>query len=168
MMIQSGHIRLRRLHQDDADWVLRLNNDALWQRFIGDRGVTDLDSAKQYIMQCNKSWETNGFGLLAVEDTEHDQAFGMCGFVTRDSFDWPDLGFALLPEARGKGIIKGAVKALCAWACENKLSSRITAMTHLDNKASQRILISAGFTRIGTICHNGKQEYLYWRDLPEE
>lgn len=165
MMIQSGHIRLRRLHQDDAQWVLRLNNDALWQRFIGDRGVTDLASAKEYIMACNKSWETNGFGLLAVEDTEHDQPFGMCGFVTRDSFDWPDLGFALLPEARGKGIIKNAVKTLCGWASETHLSDRITAYTHVENKASQRILVSAGFRKVGVSCTGDSEQYLYWKDI---
>lgn len=165
MMIESEHVRLRRLHQDDAGWVLRLNNDALWQRFIGDRGVSDMASAKDYIMACNKSWETHGFGLLAVEDKAHGNPFGLCGFVTRDDFDWPDLGFALLPEARGKGIIKNAVKTLCGWAIDTHLSDRITAYTHRQNKASQRILVSVGFKKIGTVCKGDDLQYLYWKSL---
>lgn len=59
------------------------------------------------------------------------------------------IGYSLRPEFRGKGIATRAVNLLCEWAFENVGVVRIIAGTFPENRASQRVLERAGFTREG-------------------
>ncbi len=65
---ETERLRLRRLTRDDAPFILRLVNEPSWLRFIGDRGVHDLDEARQYIIGGpQRLYATYGFGLFLVE-----------------------------------------------------------------------------------------------------
>ena len=44
---ETDRLRLRRLEAADASFILRLVNEPSWLRFIGDRGVHDLDGARR-------------------------------------------------------------------------------------------------------------------------
>jgi ribosomal-protein-alanine N-acetyltransferase len=61
------------------------------------------------------------------------------------------IGYALLPNERGKGYGSEAVKIIVDYLFLSKNIVRIQAETHPENKASQRILEKAGFNKEGTI-----------------
>ena len=62
--IETQRLRIRRLRGDDAPFVLELVNEPAWLRFIGDRGVQDLDGARAYIAEGPAaSYARHGFGL---------------------------------------------------------------------------------------------------------
>jgi len=62
-----------------------------------------------------------------------------------------EIGFALIPSERGKGYCTEAVKIMLDYLFASKEIVRIQATTHVENKASQKVLEKAGFTREGTI-----------------
>jgi len=62
--------------------------------------------------------------------------------------DGPYLYYALLPEARGRGLVTSAVVALTGWAFAQG-EPRVHAVTRLDNGASERVLERASFARVG-------------------
>jgi len=62
-----------------------------------------------------------------------------------------ETGFALIPSERGKGYCTEAVKIMVDYLFVSKEIVRIQATTHVENKASQKVLEKAGFTREGTI-----------------
>lgn len=151
MNLSTERFCLRLPQHSDKDWIYTLNTDPLWMRFIGDRGVKVPDDALRFVDVVLKQHDSWGYGLLAVEDKVTGEAVGMCGLVNRDLFDYPDLGFALLPEARGKGVIDEVAPAVLNWAKAMGYTT-ITAMTHPQNLASQKVLLRIGYQRQGTLC----------------
>jgi len=78
------------------------------------------------------------------------------------SFAW-EIGIALLPEWRGRGIGWRAQAIFCSYLFENTSVQRIEASTHAENAAEQRSLEKAGFTLEGVMRaaeYRGGQ----WRD----
>ena len=58
-----------------------------------------------------------------------------------------DLGYAIMPQAKGKGIASEAVRAVCQYAFEHAGVTAINAYALADNKGSIRILEKTGFVR---------------------
>lgn len=58
-----------------------------------------------------------------------------------------DLGYAIMPQAQGKGIASEAVRAVCQYAFEHAGVTAINAYALADNKGSIRILEKTGFVR---------------------
>ena len=139
---------LRPLTYSDQHWILALQQDALWQKFIGSRNVNSVEDACDYISKTNAQREEWGYGLLAVELNETKQPLGVCGLFNRFSFVCPDLGFAMLPEARGKGVCLEACQCVIDWSAL-KGYRFLTAMTHPENIPSQNLLSRLGFEKQG-------------------
>src|SRR5262245_31279200 len=95
LVLQTPRLLLRDFSSDDAEFVLRLLNEPSFLRFIGDKGVRNLDDARKYLTNGPiASYEKNGFGLYVVALQEEGTAIGMCGLIKRDGLPDPDVGFA--------------------------------------------------------------------------
>jgi len=166
MEIRTPRLLLTPLQFDDYEWVLTINQDPLWLQFIGDRGVSNAADAKEYIYRINTQLSEWGYGLLAVKCRKTHQALGLCGLINRYAFTCPDLGFALLPHARGQGIVFEAAHSVIEWARVNRHFPFITAMTHPENARSQHVLEQLGFQKQGTFFDKGLPgQHLYWQPL---
>lgn len=104
-------ISLRPVTLNDSPFILELTSDKDWLINIGDRGVCDVTTAEHYISDSLLSaYKTEGLGLMGIEDEKSGELAGLCGLLQRDYFDFPDLGFALLPRFRGLGFTIAAAK----------------------------------------------------------
>lgn len=72
-----------------------------------------------------------------------------------------EIGYGLIPEARGQGYASEMLTALCRWLLNKDTVSRITALTLPDNWASMRVLEKAGFRRVGEEV-NDAGRFLLW------
>ena len=71
MILGTRGLRVGRLVEDDAPFMLAVLNDEAFIRFIGDRKVRTDDEARVYIRNgAMASYESNGFGLYLVESKE--------------------------------------------------------------------------------------------------
>ena len=61
-----------------------------------------------------------------------------------------EIGYWLLPEARGRGVATQVARVLAEWGFELGLE-RVEARTFVENVPSQRVLERAGFTREGLL-----------------
>ena len=142
---------LRELNVDDAAFALRLTTDDEWLRFIGDRGVTDIASAKDFILnRIRPAYLKPNMGLMGIVDEATQALVGVCGLLQREYLSQPDLGFALLPEARGNGFVQAAAKQCIARAASSGINT-LFAITTMDNQASQSSLLKLGFRADGVI-----------------
>ena len=89
------------------------------------------------------------FGHYRVSRAVDGLAIGGIGFKGQPANGSVEIGYGLVPSARGNGYATEAVRALVALARQQGLA-RIVADTHEDNIASQRTLERAGFTHTGT------------------
>lgn len=147
IVTETDRLILRRLCADDAAFILELVNDPDWLRFIGDKGVRNLDDARAYIENGPVAmYGKHGFGLWRVELKHGGTPIGMCGLIKRDTLDDVDLGFAYLPRFRGHGYAREAAAATLAHGAARIGLRRIVAITSLDNAASGRLLEAVGLT----------------------
>lgn len=165
MNIQTTRLQLRPLDFNDSGWVLALNRDPMWLKYIGCKGILTLDDARDYIAQTHAQQQEWGYGLLAIECKKTQQPLGVCGLFNRFAFSCPDLGFALLPEGRGKGVCLEACSGVVGWAKRQGFEF-LTAMTHPENKASQHVLQRLGFNRRGHYYDKAfPGQTLFWLNL---
>lgn len=144
--IETSRLKLRWLSMDDAAFIHRLVNDPQWLRFIGDKQVHDLDGARDYIESGPRTmYQQFGFGLNLVSLKGDTTSIGICGLLKRDSLAEPDLGFAFLPEYRGRGYAQEAAEAVLHHGFSMPEQRRIVAIVDTGNQASIRLLEKLGF-----------------------
>ena len=62
-----------------------------------------------------------------------------------------EVGYWLLPPARGRGVARRAVAMLCAWAFDTCEVNELELTTLPGNEASERVALACGFNAAGTI-----------------
>lgn len=154
VILQTKRLTLSTLSTDDAPFILELLNTPNWLRYIGDRGIFNLERAENYIQQGpQKSYAQFGFGLWRVMRTDDNMPLGVCGLLKRDTFDDPDIGFAFLPEYEGQGLAFESSHAIVEYAATTLQLKRIIAITTKENQRSLNLLNRLGlsFERIITL-----------------
>ena len=93
--------------------------------------------------------EQRPFGFYRITRLADGLAVGGTGFKGQPDSGCVEIGYGLAPSARGHGYAAEAVNALLSLAADHGLST-VIANTTLDNIASQRTLIRAGFGLVRT------------------
>ena len=93
--------------------------------------------------------EQRPFGYYRITRLADGQAVGGIGFKGPPDGGCAEIGYGLAPSARGHGYAAEAVIALLTVATHRGVL-RVIADTTLDNIASQRTLIRAGFRLVNT------------------
>jgi len=164
MVLETERLILRKLSTDDAEFILELLNEPSFLRYIGDKGVRNLDDARQYILNGPvESYERNGFGLYLVELKEARLPIGMCGLVKRESLTDPDVGFAFLPAHWLKGYAVESAAAVLAFAREALGLKRVLGITLPDNLGSINVLKKIGlkFEQMVRLSEDGEDLMLF-------
>lgn len=109
----------------------------------------DVGAVAGFLRATATQGEQRPFGYYRITRLADGQAIGGLGFKGRPDDGCVEIGYGLAPSARGHGYAAEAVIALLAVAADHGLS-RVTADTTVDNIASQRTVIRAGFHLVGT------------------
>ncbi|HEV2861565.1 MAG TPA: GNAT family N-acetyltransferase [Pyrinomonadaceae bacterium] len=151
-VLETERLVLRRVTAEDDAFILELLNDPEWIRFIGDRGIRTLEGARDYITNSFLAmYERHGFGLYLTELKGEGVPVGICGLIKRDSLADVDVGFAFLPQFRGKGYGYESAAAVLEYGRKTFGLKRIVAITSPDNGVSAALLEKLGFTYEGMI-----------------
>lgn len=143
--LETNRLRLREFTENDSPFILELLNTDGWIRYIGDRKINSLDTAKKYLIDGPiKSYTQYGFGLSMVELSDEKTPVGMCGLIKRDSLEDFDLGFAFLPEFTGKGYAFEIADACLNFAFHELKLNRVVAITLPENTACVSLLKKLG------------------------
>ena len=161
IVTETDRLILRRVTLADAPFILELLNDPDWLRYIGDKGVRNLDDARKYIENGPMAmYARYGFGLF-IAQLKDGTPIGMCGLLKRDTLEHADIGFAFLPAYRAKGFAGEAAAAALAWGKEECGLDKVVAITSLDNHASGRLLERLGLRFERTIQFSGEELKLF-------
>jgi RimJ/RimL family protein N-acetyltransferase len=108
--------------------------------------------------------EQRPFGYYRITRLVDGRAIGGLGFKGQPEGGGVEIGYGLVPSARGHGYAAEAVIALLTVAAEHGVS-RVIADTTLDNIASQRTLIRSGFRLVSTDVELHRYEVLIQADV---
>ena len=106
------------------------------------------------LMWIERQWgrADNGEGLsLAIADADSGEALGAVVLLLRRQPRTAELGYWLIPRARGRGLGSRAVALLAPWAVIDARLARVEALVVPQNIASQRVLEKARFRREGLL-----------------
>jgi RimJ/RimL family protein N-acetyltransferase len=137
----TERLLIRPIKVTDKNFILDLLNTQGWLQFIGDRKVKDNIDAEKYIQNIldNKNFFYNIF-----EIRETKQPVGIITFLYRDNQQFPDIGFAMLPEFDKKGYAYEATKKYLEEIANEKTVNKVIAITLPDNTKSIRLIEKLG------------------------
>ena len=151
-LLETERLLLSPLSYDDAGFIFELVNEPSFKRYVGDKGVHNLDDARQYLREGPiGSYATHGFGLYRVTLRDNGEPLGICGLVKREGFDDPDLGFAFLKAHWSNGYAYESSVAVLDYGRNVLGLQRIIAMADGDNASSTRLLEKLGFEFEGMV-----------------
>jgi RimJ/RimL family protein N-acetyltransferase len=93
--------------------------------------------------------EQRPFGYYRITRLSDGRAIGGIGFKGQPDGGVVEIGYGLAPSARGHGYAAEALIVLLTVAADHGLS-KVIADTTLDNVASHRTLVRAGFLLVST------------------
>lgn len=163
-VLETHRLILRWFTVDDAAFIHELLNEPAWKRYIGDRGINSIESARHYLETVPiASYELHGFGLYAMQQKLDMKLVGMCGLIKRGGLDDVDIGFAVLSRFEGQGLAAEAAAATIAYSRDTLGLKRVAAITSIDNERSARLLERLGmhFERMVRLSEDAEQLRLY-------
>jgi RimJ/RimL family protein N-acetyltransferase len=144
-ILQTERLYLRELELSDAPFIIQLVNSPGWLQYIGDRNIKDIKQAEDYLVNGPlKSYSELNYGLSLVALRNTHLSIGMCGLLKRNYLDHPDIGFAFLPDAMGKGYAFEITTALKQHAATQWGIEKILAIVQSDNDRSIQLLEKLG------------------------
>ena len=163
-IFETERLLIKPTLEEDAVFILELLNTPKWIKYIGDRNVKTVASAKEYIKtkmlpQLKKLGYSNYTVIRKVDSVK----IGTCGIYDRDGIEGVDIGFAFLPKYEKNGYAFESVNQLKNKAFNEFGLPLINAITVKDNLASQKLLEKLGLTFIKKIhIPNDKEELLLY------
>jgi RimJ/RimL family protein N-acetyltransferase len=127
----------------DVEDLLAMHADPLTQRVFGETARAEIE---EWVERSEREWDERGHGHLAIVD----RADG--SFLGRSSLRfWPELketevGWVLMPGARGRGVATEAGRACVEWGFRDFALPYVTAMIAPDNDASLAVARRLGMT----------------------
>ena len=144
-ILETARLVLRTIGVDDAPFFLELVNDPAFHEYICDRGIRTLEAARDAIEKGPVLMQaTLGHSIYLVELKSDATPVGMSGLIKRDTLDDVDIGYAFLPQYRGKGYAYEAAEAVLAHARRDVHLRRLVAITSPGNAGSIALLTRLG------------------------
>ncbi|MET4225621.1 GNAT family N-acetyltransferase [Oerskovia enterophila] len=119
------------------------------------RAMEDIDEAEAWIVSRHESWTHEVAGDWAVESEG-----AVVGRVALHHLDLHEgggeVGYWVLPAARGRRVAPRAVGVLVDWAFGDLGLHRLRLVHSTQNEASCKVALAAGFTPEGTLRESGR------------
>jgi RimJ/RimL family protein N-acetyltransferase len=147
MIVETPRLRIRELTVDDAEFIFRLVNEPSFVENIGDKGVRNLEDARQFILAGPwASHRERGYGQFLVELKEGGDPIGVCGLLFREALDVSDIGFAFLPKYWRRGYACESACAVIEYGRSTLGIEKIVGLTSEENVASIKALEKLGMS----------------------
>ena len=162
VVCETDRLIIRHLHLEDAKFIIRLLNEESFIRYIADKNVRTKTDAENYLLNGPlDSYKSIGYGLNLVELKSTGISIGMCGLLKRTELEYPDIGYAFLPEFCGMGFAHEAAISILNDGVTTHALQTILAVTSPDNLSSNALLSKIGFNCIGEMELYGLQNKVY-------
>jgi [ribosomal protein S5]-alanine N-acetyltransferase len=162
--LQSQRIQLRNFTLNDYGLLYQLDSNPAVMKFLGNGLPSTPERIRENLrLIVSKYEEWKSFGLWAAELKETNEFIGWFALKPLPKIGDIEIGYRLLPQYWGLGFATEGARLLRDYGFENLKLPKIVAITHLENKASQRVLIKNGFSETGLI----PNPYAY-DDFPEQ
>jgi ribosomal-protein-alanine N-acetyltransferase len=162
---ETERLTIRPTSEDDSEFIFELLNTPKWLKYIGDRNIKTVESAKDYIKEkMIPQLERLGYSNYTLISKQDNKKIGACGLYDREGLEGIDIGFAFLPEYENKGFAYESSNRLKEAAFNEFGIKAISAITIEENTSSRKLLEKLGFKLTGTTrIPNDDEELLLYK-----
>ncbi len=140
--LATGRLSIEPLTLQDGHFIFELLNTEGWLQYIGNRNITSVDKAGDYIQNILAK-ENTTYWVVQLKNGKNK--IGIVTFIQREHLQHPDLGFAFLPQFCSKGYAYEAASAVLHQLFRQHDHTHILATTLSHNLNSIRLLEKIGF-----------------------
>jgi RimJ/RimL family protein N-acetyltransferase len=158
--LETARLILRGWRTGDVQAYATMLADPATARFIA-RGGRPYDVRRSWaeVAFLVGHWQLLGYGMFVVEERDTGAFVGRVGALQPEGWPGFEIGWAIAPEAMGKGYATEAARAAIDWSFESFGPDRIVSIIHGENIASRRVAEKLGerptgerFSPLGEAC----------------
>jgi ribosomal-protein-alanine N-acetyltransferase len=153
--LHTERLRLRPRTLADVDANLAMDLDPRVHRYIFAKAPDPGPWRARITAQITSGWPPTG-GVWVVERQGEPGFLGWCGLFPLGHSGLIEIGYRYVPAAWGQGIASEAARAMLDHGFRTLALDPIVAVTHPDNRASQRVLRKIGLRPAGEAYHYGQ------------
>lgn len=142
----TNRLVLRQLELADAASILALRSDPRVNRFVVRPPITELEDAIRFIHRINRSVTEGECLFWAIVPKQSEDLIGtICLWNWENTHNQTEIGFELLPEWQGKGLMQEAVSRITEFAFIDLKFQKIEAWIHPENRAAVNLIVKCGY-----------------------
>jgi RimJ/RimL family protein N-acetyltransferase len=150
--LSDGRLRLRALLPEDKPAVVAGLNDPECGRFLWAPPFpyTDADF-DEFHEGSARAWTERRQAFWTVTDATDGSVLAAISLHIEERREAAEIGYWAGPWARRRGVMATAVRLVRDWGFDDLELERLEIAAHIDNVASQRVALAAGFSREGVM-----------------
>jgi ribosomal-protein-alanine N-acetyltransferase len=154
-VLETERLTLRQLRSSDDNEIFALRSNDHVNKYLGRRPSKSIDDAKAFIHTINENIRRNDSVYWAITLNGSDKLIGtICLFDFSDDNLKAEIGYELLPDRQGKGIMREATSKVIDFGIQHIGLNSIEAYTHSENQSSTRLLEKLNFKKDSTADEN--------------
>jgi ribosomal-protein-alanine N-acetyltransferase len=147
-ILTAERLTLRQLSTEDGQDIFALRSDAEINKYLGRQASRTIEEAIHFINKINDSIKKNDSIYWAITLTNSNVFVGtICLFDFSDETNKCEIGYELLTNFHGQGIMQEATKKVIDYAFQTLQVKIIEALTHNDNLSSIKLLTKFDFKK---------------------
>lgn len=149
-VLKTERLTLRQLRSSDDKEIFALRSNDNVNKYLDRKPSKSIDDAKNFIQTINENIQRNDSIYWAITLNGTDKLIGtICLFDFSEDHLKGEIGYELLPDFQGKGIMQEATSKVIHFAFQHLGLNSIEAYTHSENKGSTILLEKLNFKRYG-------------------
>ena len=161
--LETERLLLRRVVIEDVNEIFALRSDQEVMKYIPRTLVKTTEDALAHIAMIDEKIDSNEGINWAITLKNNPRLIGLIGhYRIRPEHFRAEIGYMLLPEYHGKGIISEAIQGVVKYGFDKMKLHSIEAIIDPENFASEKVLQKNGFVKEAHLTDN---EYFEGRFL---
>ena len=149
-VIKTERLTLRRIIEEDVNEVFELRSNPETMRYIPRPLAKTTEDALMHIATIEEKIILNEGINWGITLNDNSKLLGIIGYYRMQPENYrAEIGYILLPEFHGRGIITEAVNRLISYGFNDLKLHSIEAIIDPENLASEKVLQKCGFTKEG-------------------
>ncbi len=145
-VLTTERLTLRQLVINDEQEIFTLRSDSEINKYLDRQISNTIDDARDFINKVNENINKSDSLYWAITLSDKNILIGtICLFSFSDENDKCEIGYELLTNFQGQGIMKEAVEKVIDYAFNTIRVQKIEAFFHRDNQSSIKLLEKFSF-----------------------
>lgn len=132
--IETARLLLRPPIEIDFEPFARAQANIDFKKYTG--GILNREKAYDEFILWQNFWQLKEYGFFSIIDKATGIWIGRTGPTMRADINFPEFGWALIPQFQGQGLANEAINSILNWALIN--------LNWQENKASQNLAFKIG------------------------